>query len=91
MILFYLAINSFSYADGSDKKIVNECFDKTFNDWIKIFINYLESDTKIYVTLQRYSSKILTVFFRDFPYYSKSYSKQITFYILKSLSDIIPK
>lgn len=41
LILLYLVITQFSYADGVDNKLVTMCFDETYDLWISLFISAL--------------------------------------------------
>lgn len=41
MKLVYLIIETFTYADSSDMKLVNHCLDSTFKKWLVHNFNYI--------------------------------------------------
>lgn len=43
LVLLYMAIRTFTYADGSDNNLIKSCFDETFELWMAVFISALHS------------------------------------------------
>jgi importin-9 len=76
--LLYLAIESFSYADGVDKKIIHACFDQTYQEWMSIFVSALQTTVRSHLNIKRYILKILTRIFSDLVHYT---SKSLTLII----------
>jgi hypothetical protein len=70
LILLYLAIQSFSWADGTDKEVLESCFASTYSEWMSLFISSLQTQVKSHINIKRYILKILTVIFRDLHGYS---------------------
>ncbi|PCJ27715.1 MAG: hypothetical protein COA94_03705 [Rickettsiales bacterium] len=67
----YLCLRTFAWADGVNDELVHTCFDDTFNTWMALFIQIIQSNPKSLFDLKRVSLKCLTVIFRDFVNYSK--------------------
>ncbi|EAR93623.2 importin-beta amine-terminal domain protein (macronuclear) [Tetrahymena thermophila SB210] len=89
-VLLYLTITSFAYADGSDNRLVAQCFDETFKDWMNLFISTLQTDLKSHITIKRYILKIMNVIFRDFTYYARNAIAIRILPIWKFMNSILP-
>ncbi|KAL4468183.1 hypothetical protein ABPG72_017164 [Tetrahymena utriculariae] len=89
-VLLYLTITSFAYADGSDNRLVAQCFDETFKDWMNLFISTLQTDLKSHITIKRYVLKIMNVIFRDFTYYARNTIAIRILPIWKFMNSILP-
>lgn len=76
-MLFYLALSSFSFADGTNNAFVKEALSTTFESWIQLFLGLLRGPADCLLASKRYVLKILTIFFRDFPYFSKPYLRRL--------------
>ena len=57
-MLLYLAIQAFTWADGTDKAIVENCFALTYNDWMSLFISSLQISIKKHINIKRYIIKV---------------------------------
>ena len=77
LVLFYLCLASFSFADGTNNALVKECLEPTFEKWLHIFLELLRTPIDNHLASKRYVFKILTIFFRDFPYYSKPFLRRM--------------
>ena len=71
LILLYLAISAFAFADGQNDALVKECFDDTYEIWMSLFISSLQTSPKSHIRIKKFIVKILTIIFRDFTHYSK--------------------
>ncbi|KAL4481460.1 hypothetical protein ABPG74_007549 [Tetrahymena malaccensis] len=89
-VLLYLTITSFAYADGSDNRLVAQCFDETFKDWMNLFISTLQTDLKSHITIKRYILKIMNVIFRDFTFYARNAIAIRILPIWKFMNSILP-
>ena len=59
-MLVYLAIDSFAWADNDKDEIVRECLDRTYQEWLSLFISVLQTSAKSRLKMKKY---ILQVFF----------------------------
>ena len=57
-MLLYLAIQAFTWADGTDKAVVENCFGLTYNDWMSLFISSLQISIKKHINIKRYIIKV---------------------------------
>jgi len=90
LVLLYLAISSFAYADGPNDQLVKECFDDTYQIWISLFISSLQTSPKSHIRIKKLIVKILTIIFRDFTHYSNK-TMQITLQpIWKFFNNLMP-
>lgn len=48
-----------------------EYLDETFNSWMALFVQILQSNPKGYFNIKRNTLKCLIIFFRDFVHYSR--------------------
>ena len=69
--ILYLCLRCVSWADGIDNELVEECLDETFNQWMAVFLQVIQSDAKKLFDIKRNALKCLTVIFRDFINYSR--------------------
>jgi len=60
LMLVYLAIDSFAWADNDKDEIVRECLDRTYQEWLSLFISVLQTSAKSRLKMKKY---ILQVFF----------------------------
>ena len=101
MIAFYHSLSSISFADSSDKALIAQSLEKTIINWLKLCLETLQIEHKIkqssaenseqLLTHQRIVLKILTVFFRDFPIFSKGYAKEAIGVVFKFFVEFIPR
>lgn len=104
LVVFYHSLSSISFADSSDKALIAQSLEKTIVNWLKLCIETLQIEQKTkacsnnsaensdqLLTHQRIILKILTVFFRDFPIFSKGYAKESIGVVLKFFADFIPR
>eukprot|EP01017_Pseudomicrothorax_dubius_P030707 TRINITY_DN3852_c0_g2_i2.p1 TRINITY_DN3852_c0_g2~~TRINITY_DN3852_c0_g2_i2.p1 ORF type:complete len:1056 (-),score=282.50 TRINITY_DN3852_c0_g2_i2:43-3210(-) len=90
LVLLYLAISSFAWADVSDEAIVAQCFDETYDLWMSFFLSALQTSPKSHIGLKRYILKILTVIFRDLTKYSKKSLGAAVSVVWKFLNQNLP-
>ena len=69
--IFYLCLRTISWADGIDNELIEGCLDETFNQWMAVFLQVIQSDAKKFFDIKRNALKCLTVIFRDFINYSR--------------------
>lgn len=69
--ILYLCLRCVSWADGIDNELVEQCLDETFNQWMAVFLQVIQSDAKKFFDIKRNALKCLTVIFRDFINYSR--------------------
>ena len=69
--LFYLLIRMVAWADGRDNELVQECLGETFQSWMALFLQLIQSNPKQYFNLKKNALKCLVVIFRDLINFSK--------------------
>lgn len=69
--IFYLCLRTISWADGIHNDLVSNCLDDTFNQWMALFLQVVQTEPNKYFDIKRNALKCLTVIFRDFINYSK--------------------
>lgn len=69
--ILFLNLRCISWADGIDNKLVEKCLNDTFNQWMTVFLQVIQSDSRKFFDLKRHALKCLTVIFRDFINYSR--------------------
>jgi hypothetical protein len=69
--ILYLCLRSISWADGIENELIEECLNETFNQWMAVFLQVIQSDAKKFFDIKRNALKCLTVIFRDFINYSR--------------------
>jgi importin-9 len=77
-------------ADGDDDKIVQTCFDETYELRMSVFISKLQTFQKILLGIKRFVVKILTVIFRDFTHYSKKSLQTSILLVWKFFNQLMP-
>ncbi|EGR32294.1 hypothetical protein IMG5_089160 [Ichthyophthirius multifiliis] len=90
MVLLYLTVSQFAYADDVNNQLVSQCFDDTYEAWMNLFISALKTNPKTHINMKRYILKILTVIYRDFTYYSRKSIAQRLQPIWKFFNSILP-
>jgi hypothetical protein len=68
---FYLCLRTISWADGIDNELVGNCLDETFNTWMALFKQIIQTNPKAFFDVKKNALKCLTVIFRDFINYSR--------------------
>ncbi len=58
LMLLYLSINSFSWAERSDDQLIHDCFDSTYESWLQIFIEILQTPPKQHLGMKKYILKV---------------------------------
>ena len=71
MHVFYLNLRTISWADGIENELVHDCLNETFNQWMALFLQVIQSDPNKFFDIKRNALKCLTVIFRDFINYSR--------------------
>lgn len=69
--LFYLLIRLVAWADGIDNELVDSCLGETFQSWMVLFLQLIQSNPKKYFNMKKNVLKCLVVIFRDFINFSK--------------------
>ena len=69
--LFYMLIRMVAWADGRDNELVQECLGETFQSWMALFLQLIQSNPKQYFNLKKNALKCLVVIFRDLINFSK--------------------
>ena len=69
--ILFMCLRCVSWADGIDNGLVEDALNDTFNQWMTVFLQVIQSDAKKFFDLKRHALKCLTVIFRDFINYSR--------------------
>ena len=69
--IFHLCLRCISWADGIDNELIDDCLNDSFNQWMAVFLQVIQSDAKKFFDIKRNALKCLTVIFRDFINYSR--------------------
>ena len=69
--LFYMLIRLVAWADGRDNELVEECLGETFQSWMALFLQLIQSNPKQNFDLKKNALKCLVVIFRDLINFSK--------------------
>ena len=69
--LFYQLIRLVAWADGIDNELVAESLGETFQSWMALFLQIIQSNPRQNFNLKRNALKCLVVIFRDMINYSK--------------------
>lgn len=75
--MFYLCLRTVSWADGIDNELVDNCLNETFNSWMALFLQIIQTNPKAFFDIKKNALKCLTVIFRDFINYSRECINQI--------------
>jgi hypothetical protein len=67
----YLCLRTISWADGIDNELVDACLCETFNSWMALFLQIIQTNPKAFFDIKRNALKCMTVIFRDFINYSR--------------------
>lgn len=59
-----------SWADGIDEKVISNALDDSFNQWVALMIQLIQSNPKVHFDIKKNALKCLTVIFRDMVNYS---------------------
>jgi len=62
LLLFYLVIQTFSYADDNKNKLVGECFDETYFSWMHLFMSVLQTSPSSFLSIKFYIVKVSASF-----------------------------
>jgi hypothetical protein len=60
-----------SWADGIENEIVEESLNETFNNWMALFLQIIQTNPRSFFDIKKSALKCLTVIFRDFINYSR--------------------
>lgn len=69
--VLYLCLRTVSWADGIDNQLVENCLSETFNSWMALFLQIIQTNPKTFFDIKKNALKCLTVVFRDFIHYSR--------------------
>jgi len=59
LMLVYLAIDSFAWADNDQDDIVRQCLDRTYQEWMSLFISVLQTSARSRLKMKRYILKVI--------------------------------
>jgi len=59
-----------SWADGIEEKVITDALDDSFNQWMALMIQLIQSNPKVHFDIKKNALKCLTVIFRDMVNYS---------------------
>ena len=90
LMLLYLAINSFSWAERADDQLIHDCFDSTYEKWLQIFIEVLQTPPRQHLGMKKYIFKILTKIFGEIPRYAKQGFAVIIQPVWKFMNNTLP-
>ena len=88
--LFYMLIRLVAWADGRDNELVQESLSETFQSWMALFLQLIQSDPKQHFDLKKNALKCLVVVFRDLINFSKDYINLILKPAWKLLNSHLP-
>ena len=69
--VLFLCLRTVSWADGIDNELVDTCLGETFNSWMALFLQIIQTNPKTFFDIKRNALKCMTVIFRDFINYSR--------------------
>lgn len=69
--VLYLCLRTVSWADGIDNELVEASLGDTFNSWMALFLQVIQTSPKSFFYIKKSALKCLTVIFRDFINYSR--------------------
>ena len=69
--VLYLCLRTVSWADGIDNEVVEASLNDTFNSWIALFLQIIQTNPQSFFYIKKSALKCLTVIFRDFINYSR--------------------
>lgn len=69
--VLYLCLRAISWADGIDNELVANSLGETFNSWMALFLQIIQTNPKAFFDIKKNALKCLTVIFRDFMNYSR--------------------
>ena len=69
--VLHLCLRTVSWADGIDNELVDSCLSDTFNSWMALFIQLIQTNPKTFFDIKRNALMCLTVIFRDYINYSR--------------------
>ena len=69
--VLFLCLRTVSWADGIDNELVDNCLGETFNSWMALFVQIIQTNPKTFFDIKRNALKCMTVIFRDFINYSR--------------------
>jgi hypothetical protein len=68
--LYYQWLRWVSWADGIDDKVIANALDDSFNQWMSLMVQLIQSNPKVHFDIKKNALKCLTVIFRDMVNYS---------------------
>lgn len=69
--VLYLCLRTVSWADGIENEIVEASLNDTFNSWMALFLQVVQTNPRSFFDIKKSALKCLTVIFRDFINYSR--------------------
>ncbi len=69
--VLHLCLRTVSWADGIDNELVEACLSETFNSWMALFIQLIQTNPKTFFEIKKNALMCLTVIFRDYMNYSR--------------------
>ena len=68
--IYYQCLRCVSWADGIDEKVITDALDDSFNQWMALMIQLIQSNPKVHFEIKKNALKCLTIIFRDMVNYS---------------------
>lgn len=69
--MLYFSLRTVSWADGIDTEVVEASLSETFNSWMSLFLQVIQTNPRSFFDIKKSALKCLTVIFRDFINYSR--------------------
>ena len=69
--VYHECLRTVSWADGLEEEVLTESLDDSFNTWMGLFVQLLQSNPKIHFGVKRSALRCLNVIFRDIANYSR--------------------
>lgn len=88
--LFYMLIRLVAWADGRDNELVQNSLEETFQSWMALFLQVIQSNPKQFFNLKKNALKCLVVIFRDLINFSKDSINMILKPAWKLLNSHLP-
>ena len=68
--VYYQCLRWVSWADGIEENIITDALDDSFNQWMALMIQLIQSNPRVHFDIKKNALKCLTIIFRDMVNYS---------------------
>jgi hypothetical protein len=89
-MLLYLSFGKFTWAEGVNDSIVQDCLGATYDIWMSLFISTLSTSPSKNLGLKLYIFRILSILFRDLRSFASKSFNQYIFILFKAVKDYLP-